>query len=208
MNRSFLLLTISTIVLLGCKTGQDDPFSPPYRLSKAEKAQIREGDIILRYGKGYASHLIVELLDEERPISHCSIIAKDEEKGGHQVIHSVSSSISDADGMQVDGLNDFVAQSVDSSVMLLRYKSREDEVPSTEMAERAEAYLRADLPFDTSFDLQDANAIYCSELIERSFEDLYGRSLIDTGKGRSYEALHLDHLWRSEELHTLIDHHR
>ncbi len=191
--------------LLGCNTGQEA--SSSYRLSEAELAKLREGDIILRYGKGLASDMIVELLDEERKISHCGILSLQADSS-FRVIHSVSSSISETDGMQEAEIEDFVASSVDSSIMVVRYRGNKESPPSSRIANRAEHYLQKELPFDPGFDLEDSSAIYCSELIERSVQDVFDHSLMGGFKERPYGHLRFDVFWKSKELRTVIDHHR
>lgn len=198
-----LVVTLTLSFLLGCDTGQE---ASSYHLSEAEKAKLQEGDIILRYGKGLASDMIVGLLDEERKISHCGILSRRADSAFH-VIHSVSSSISDADGMQEAALNSFVAASVDSSIMVVRYKKRADSLSSSLLAKRAEHYLEKGLPFDPEFDLQDSSAIYCSELIERSVKDVFDRSLMKGFTDRPYGNLRFDVFWKSKDLKTVIDHH-
>lgn len=206
MKKVFLFAIAASMLLFGCSTEQEHSFAP-YRLSEAEKEKLRDGDIILRYGEGFASDMIVKLLDEERKISHCGILSKKAD-GSFQVIHSVSSSLSDADGMQAQDLDEFVSQSVDSSVMVVRYKEEESTASSSRIAERAKAYLKARLPFDSEFDLEDDEAIYCTELIERTIREVHGHSLIEADPEDPYSHLHFEVFWNSENLRTIIDHHR
>lgn len=205
LRPAYLVVALALSFLAACENGQEA--SSTYRLSEADKAKLKQGDIILRYGKGLASDLIVRLLNEERKISHCGILSRDPDSS-FRVIHSVSSSISDADGMQETELSSFLAESVDSSIMVVRYEGRSDSLPPSRIAKRAEHYLRRELPFDPEFDLKDSGAIYCSELIERSVQDVFDRSLMSGFTERPYGNLRFDVFWRSEQLRTVIDHHR
>ncbi len=201
----FLFLT-PIMFLLGCNTGQEHSFSP-YQLSNSEKEKLREGDIILRYGEGLASDMIVEVLDEEREVSHCGILSRKED-GGFRVIHSVSSSISKSDGMQAQSLDRFIAQSVDSTVMVVRYKGKGAKNVGPKIARKAEHYLDQKIPFDPSFDLSSRSKFYCTELIERSFKESLGRSILKGHLDRPYGHLHFDLFWKSDRFRTIIDHHR
>ena len=78
-------------------------------LSEDEITLIQDGDIILRHGNGLVSDLIVKSLHEEFDISHCAIITK--KNNDFVVIHSVSQSLSDYDGVQSQSLKSFVKSS-------------------------------------------------------------------------------------------------
>ncbi len=93
-----------------------------YYLSQEEIKQLKEGDIILRHGFGFVSNTIVKALGEDLPVSHVGMIVKNE-KGEFAVIHSVSQTLSDHNGVQIQDLQNFVRDSQDSSIVIVRYKN-------------------------------------------------------------------------------------
>jgi len=145
-----------------------------YALADEEVALLQEGDIILRRGSGLVSDLIASVLSEEYDVSHCGIVA--EHDSALWVIHSVSSSLSEADGMQSHRLQSFVAQSKQGSVIVSRLRTAADR---SLIAARAKDLLRRKVPFDHDFDLDDTTRIYCSELVWRIIRDDYGIDVFD-----------------------------
>lgn len=146
-----------------------------YALAPAEVEQLEPGDIILRRGSGLVSDFISSVLSEPFDVSHCGIVA--EHDSALWVIHSVSSSVSEADGMQAHRLQDFVSQSKRGSVIVSRLRTDADRAL---IAERAKGYLRRKVPFDHDFDLDDTTSIYCSELVWRIIRDEYGVDVFDS----------------------------
>ncbi|MFW5892105.1 MAG: YiiX/YebB-like N1pC/P60 family cysteine hydrolase [Bacteroidota bacterium] len=146
---------------------------PGYNLSQEEIKQLKEGDIILRHGLGFVSNTIVKTLAEDLPVSHVGMIVKNDQ-GGFSVIHSVSQTLSDYNGVQIQDLQTFVRDSQDSSIVIVRYKNAiEKEGSDHQMAKHAYRYLDKKVPFDYKFDLDDSTGFYCSELIVRIFSDTY-----------------------------------
>lgn len=172
-----LLLALSTFVLLSWGAvrwwhGEAEPRLPNgqrYTLSEEEVALLQDGDIILRRGSGMVSDMIAALLNEDHDLSHCGVVT--ERKGTLYVVHSVSSNVSEVDGMQVHPLQQFVAQSKPGSVVVTRLRTTGDR---SGIARGAVRYLRQALPFDHHFDLADSTHIYCSELIWRVVREELG----------------------------------
>lgn len=145
-------------------------------LSSDEVAMLRDGDIIIRKGFGFVSNKITELLDEPYNVSHCGIVCNTTGLGGPTVIHSVSSTLSDIDGVQSCNIKRFAAESRENSIIVVRFKDTTSH-PSRLIASEAQRYLDAQLPFDNSFDLTDSSEIYCTELVWKILLDKYGHDL-------------------------------
>lgn len=146
-----------------------------YELSNDEVALLQDGDLILRRGHGWVSDMIANVLKEEYDLSHCGIIA--EHQGELWVIHSVSNSVSDADGMQAHRLRAFISQSKRGSVVVTRLRT---DLDRGGIAIRAKDYLRRKVPFDHHFDRNDTSSLFCSELIARILHDGYGVDVFDS----------------------------
>ena len=128
------------------------------------------GDIILRKGFGFVSNKIVEILNEPYSLSHCGIVVLDD--GAPYVIHSVSSTLSDYDGVQRSSLNSFFADSKPCSIVVVRYLGAETD-GGTLITTEAKRYLQDKVPFDNSFDLADNTKMYCTELVWKILLDKY-----------------------------------
>lgn len=157
-----------------------------YRLSKSEYSQIKDGDIILRQGYGFVSDMIVKTLAEDLKISHCAIVIKNDTT--FSVIHSVSQSISDYDGVQIQDIRQFVNDSKENSIIVLRTKDNPSGTTNELISDRANYYLNKRVPFDMSFDINDTTRFFCTELIWKVlletknidiFENKYGENDLD-----------------------------
>lgn len=178
--RLFVLFLLFIGITFG--TGCSDPaskrdFANAYFLSGYEKELLKPGDIIMRHGYGFVSNTIVNTLKEDYSISHAGIIVKDK-NGGLRVVHSVSQTISDFDGVQDVDLNTFVRDSRPNSIMVVRFLPSGGKPESIEgVSQRANFYLDQKIPFDYSFSLEDDSRFYCSEFIVRVLADNFGDSL-------------------------------
>ncbi|MBN1647917.1 MAG: hypothetical protein JW874_07785 [Spirochaetales bacterium] len=153
-----VLLLVTALLLLKQKKYSPDARSDT--LSAEELAIIRPGDIILRKGKSVASDFITVMMGGPLKVSHCGLIVEDE--GELSVIHSVSVSLSDYDGIQIQKLSDFIMNSQPDSHIVVRYKA--DDSTIYRIIEKARILLTQKLPFDNEFRLDNGLNLYCSEL--------------------------------------------
>ncbi len=147
-----------------------------YSLCPKEYSKIREGDIIMRQGFGIVSSVILKTLNENIPLSHIGVIIKDNNDKYH-VVHSVSNTISDYDGIQIDELNEFVSQSRENSIIVSRYIKHSSS--GKKIDKQAKYYLNKKIPFDHLFNFEDSTAFFCSELIWRILLDLFDDDIFD-----------------------------
>ena len=129
---------------------------------------LQSGDIILRRSYGLISDIIVMNLNDTLDVSHCGIIIK-EPDSSCKVIHSLSKKVSNADGVQICGLEQFMADSKTETVRVFRFLSDSQ----GEIAAQALRYLKQKTPFDESFDATDSTALYCSELPVQSIRNAF-----------------------------------
>ena len=157
-----------------------------YTISKAELDSLQDGDIILRHGYGFVSDMIVEKLGEQYDISHCAIISKND--SSFDVIHSVSSTLSDIDGVQSQDIKQFIHESQANSVIIVRYKPKNGK-DNSRISFKAREYLKKQIPFDNSFNINDSTEFYCTELLWKVFYNEYKDDIL-LGKDREKK----DHL--------------
>jgi len=171
-----ILMTIITLLFLYQHKSNKEEQNNNYRLTKEEKAILQQGDIILRHGFGIISDAIVKYTKSDYPVSHCGIIVKDT-SGQWAVIHTVSNTLVEVDGMQKDNLDLFVKGSHLNSLVITRYMYENDTLHKN-IAERANYYLSQQIPFDHKFDCTDSTKFFCTEFIWKVFKtaidvDLY-----------------------------------
>lgn len=195
--------------LTGCDTTprQERSFYGNYKLSETELNIIKDGDIILRQGQGFVSNLILKTLNEELPLSHVGIIAIDT-TGDFSVIHSVSSTLSDFDGVQIQNLKSFVKESVPNSVVIVRY-NKVDNTPetATEISKQAKIFLEQQIPFDHSFDYTDSTRFFCTELIWRVYREVFKEELFQINPTeKMIEKLKFYHFFNPNKFSIIINH--
>ncbi len=129
---------------------------------------LQSGDIILRRSYGLISDIIVMNLNDTLDVSHCGIIIK-EPNSSYKVIHALSKKVSNAEGVQLCGLEQFMADSKIETVRVFRFLSDS----KGEIAAQALRYLKQKVPFDETFDATDSTSLYCSELPVQSIRNAY-----------------------------------
>ena len=182
MFKKIILFTACVLLIGGfffvyCyeKASQKKEKSNTYALTKAQKDSLQEGDIIFRHGFGIISDAIVKYSKDPYRISHCGIVVKDS-AGGWAVIHTVSNSLAEIDGMQMDGLRKFVRESQPESIIVTRYRFLNAE-QQQRLVNQAYYYLSKRIPFDNEFNSSDSTKFFCTELIWNIFYHAIGIDL-------------------------------
>lgn len=120
---------------------------------------IQSGDIILRKGYGLVSEVVVYQMKDTIDVSHCGIVVTNK-KGGFDVIHSLSKTVSDYDGVQLTSLKEFVGDSKLETMRVFRYKNDQQGL----IEQYAHHYLLQQRAFDERFDMLDSTSFSCLEL--------------------------------------------
>jgi len=136
-----------------------------YKISNEEKGLLLDGDVVMRKGYGFVSDKIVQFSKTPFEVSHCGMIKKIGDS--LFVMHSVSSSLSDIDGMQIHTLDRFLSESMPNSFIAMRYHAN-PEICSA-LSDASYQYVLLKKPFDHSFDRTDTTAYYCTEVFEHVF---------------------------------------
>lgn len=178
-----------------------------YTLTPAEIAQLKDGNILLRHGYGFVSNMIVETLNDSSGISHCAILTK--QNGNWIVVQSISSSLSDVDGVQSQDLASFVNQSKKNSFVVVRYKHAKDDSDLARIGMRAKYYLAKKVPFDNAFNLFDSSAFYCSELLWNVFKDEFHIDIFKSKyRPKHYDYMKFDTFLDTANFKVIIDHRK
>jgi len=202
-----LIIGIYLFLLIYDYHSQQEQIVSRYTLSKKEISLLHDGDIILRHGYGFVSDMIVETLNDSSGLSHCAILTQ--YKGHWIVIHSVSSTLSDVDGVQWQDLATFVSQSKRNSIVVVRYKHVKNDSDLARIGTRAKYYLKRKIPFDNAFNLNDSTAFYCSELLWRVFKDEYHVDIFESKyQQKHYDYMKFDTFLDTSNFKIIIDHRK
>jgi hypothetical protein len=178
--------------------------SAPYEIATTEFKELQEGDIVLRQGYGYFSRAIAKYQEAEYPVTHCGMLV--EEGNGFAVIHALSSSFSDFDGVQKQSLRRFLNESVPNTLMVVRFKG--DTTIQQALVTQANTFLAQEIPFDHEFDRHDSTKMYCTELFRNIFlatldEDIFQFQLDRTNSDYYDVTTFLDTVF----FQRIINHH-
>lgn len=133
------------------------------RLSAEEMGRLQEGDIILRRGYGFFSDMIAtHFNDNQYDVTHAGILYQKENQWW--VIHSLSSKVSEIEGVQEQSLEDFLYYSVPNKIMVVRLKGIQ-KAEQEQLVCFAQEYVVKKTPFDTKGIIHDDKSLYCTELI-------------------------------------------
>lgn len=174
-----------------------------YQLTDDELSRLKHGDVILRRGYGMVSRFIANQLEGSYNLSHCGVII--ERDNEFFVVHTVSSNVSEIDGMQVHPIADFVHQSRPNSIVVNRLI---DGRASALMAEGALEYLSAAVLFDHNFDINDSTHLYCSEMIWRSLKNKAGIDLFEGLYDEEGAWYTFDTFFNPNYFENVINHHQ
>ena len=174
--KKFIIIVVILAVVVGAvyiiyNKEEQKHYAKHDRLTKKELAMMRSGDIILRRGFGLVSASIASSLNEAFSVSHCGIVDVDS-NGNVRVIHSVSSSLSDFDGLQDCTIEEFCKESKENSLMVVRFRDTAD-VPLANLSKTAQTYLDRKIPFDGVFDITQNDEMYCSEMVWSALKENY-----------------------------------
>jgi len=146
----------AAFALLSCKADKVEHIET---LSEEQLALLREGDFVLRLGYGLVSYTL-EMQAGAVGVSHIGVLVKD--SADFEVIHSISGSMAELDGVQKVSLKDFLYEARPNSFIAVRLKNSNEKL----IVNEANRLLAARIPFDLSFDLKDTTKLFCSEFVD------------------------------------------
>lgn len=136
------------------------------RRALISEAGIRHGDLILRHGNGLWSDFIRRRNPTDDRFSHIGILVRGGNGGeDFSVIHADCNAAGQG-SVRKEPLAAFLREA--SRVGIFRPRGNVGGGAEARVR-RAEAFLG--LPFDWKFDLDDASALYCTELVWRAVSD-------------------------------------
>jgi len=173
-----------------------------YILTDKEKGLINNGDIILRRGHGLVSDYIVNSFNERYKISHSGIIIKEGEN--INVIHSESSSLLVTEGIQKQSLDEFTDAGHKNSVIIVRFnKCSNDEY--IKITNRANYYLKKEIPFSYILKPEDTTQMFCSEVIWNIFIDEFDVDIFSTKENKT-NFYQFKNFWDTTNFDIILNH--
>jgi len=204
-----LWFSLFFVLLLACKSETATPPSEhiqeefrevpnPYQTvdwSLAEaKSKLQPGDILLKCGMGHISNLILKVLEEPIPLSHCAFVAGT--KDSLYMIHSISGLVAENDGVQTIAIDGFLNDLRPGTFYALRHK---DSTMSLVFANEALGLLNSNIRFDHDYNHRDSSQLYCSEMANHILSKHTGKRYFGLKKIEKLEVLSFNEILSSED---------
>ena len=141
-----------------------------FSVSLPQPDSLENGDLVARYTDSWLSRLSVQASDGDREFSHIGILY-DHPKQGWMVIHSLPRG--DLSGVYAEPLDRFLEPAI-------RYGFYHVNRPPEEknrFTGTALVWSQKNISFDHQFDLENDQALYCTELIWKLAKETMGSDL-------------------------------
>jgi hypothetical protein len=161
----FRTVILSAVILLACNRKVDTPgIQSVSSLSHTpDTALLREGDVILRCGKGVVSDIFQKMSLYDRSFSHAGVLCR--EAGEWMVLHMLQAE--SGSELFFESLNDYCSVSKADSIAVFRLTNSADTVAKVMDLCRA---LKTNPPaFDDRFNLDSDDELYCTELVYKVY---------------------------------------
>lgn len=201
--RVYIYLTSFFILYLGaCQTKNVEDDTPlKTQLTEEQLSLLRPGDIILRRGDGSLSTQIIKMMEEDNNISHCGIVALQDNEW--KVIHALGGPTSETDGVQVENLQSFVGKTLDNTIFISRpifADSLDYWIPYY-----AYQYAEQQIPFDYYFNLESDDSFGCTEFIYKVFKKITPQEIFEIEDKRGLLLLHFTTFFDTTKFEEIID---
>ena len=186
-NYFFLIILTSSLSWVSCSEIFFFDSKKKQSFELVDSTIVKNGAFILRNGNNLVSKAILFGLNESIPISHGGFIVgastlknhgvesdiPDDPLNDWGIIHSVSSKVSNKDGIQVCSLEEFIRHAPDSLIYVSEPKEFNIETRE-KVISRLIKLLKSEVSFDHEFDHYNHEEIYCSELAFLVLEEELG----------------------------------
>ncbi len=162
--------------------------------------EISSGDIVLRMGNGLVSEIAKSFSQREQRFSHVGILVQT--KTAMVVVHSVLEDEKNFNGVVVEKLDSFLKDASDWAVYRIKLPADKRHAIATEALKKATEKI----PFDSEYDLQTKDRLYCTEFVWQTINRVAGKQLIhaDTLKlGRRFVSI--DDIYLNPSMSLITD---
>jgi len=188
-----LAILLAFLQVLSCKESKNSDLNIQTKLDPFKDldfSKLKNGDIVVKKGKGALSFMIVNKLKEKVPLSHCGVVCKNQDSV--YIIHSVAKELTGVDGVQSIEFKKFTEDCMKELLYIVRLKK--DESVRENVYLTAKNYLSRAVPFDYKIDNNDSLKVSCSELVYWSIfnatgQDLFARVSVENQPVLAFNSL-------------------
>jgi hypothetical protein len=163
-----------------------DAYTPFFNQIKEGKTLLKEGDLIVRSGNDMTSQLIKNFNKKDKNYSHAGIVFLQD---GEPKIYHILAGVENPDAKMVtDSLEKFCYPRQNTGFAIYRYNVESAEIST--MKTVVTNWYKQGVGFDSAFNLQSDDRMYCSEMIKKALaRATKNRIIIATTKPSRAEAL-------------------
>ncbi|MEO5683020.1 MAG: hypothetical protein ABIQ88_10280 [Chitinophagaceae bacterium] len=160
------------VLLQACGNGGGQQFSSDIRVLNRQiindaKAGIQTGDVIMRSGKDFTSYRIRELSDKDKTYSHAGMaIVKDTSVYIYHITPPDLDEPKADTAMRLEPLEKFASPNKCFGFGIVRYQLTAEE--TTAAVQYLDSLYKKKVSFDHYFNLDEANKMYCSEMVDNT----------------------------------------
>lgn len=200
MKRIFPILFTSVIIM---NAGILSAIKSREVLSKnLNVSALKDGDLIVRNGKGLVSHWFRKMSVKDPQFSHAGLIAIENNKVF--VYHSYQEGI--PSGLIKESLIQFINPVLCDKYAVYRYDF--NDASRTKVKYTMKVDLSSNLPFDDSFELKNGRPVYCSEWIHDCLNSSMGDSnFICTSTLKDFEYVSIENLYLTSHAKKILQQH-
>lgn len=151
-----------------------DPMPPDLRTAKEKWEEVnfdpsilKEGDLLMRNGKGFISERMRDFAGEGNQWSHSGIISTDP-NGDIFVLHAIGGETQADNSMKRDPIEIFCHPDASYGFGIYRYDFTEEETAKFDSV--LTSWYNKKLQFDTKFEMETDDVMYCSEMIYKAVD--------------------------------------
>ena len=152
-------------------------------------AEIRVGDIVVRRGYGTWTQYFIDCSSREKRFSHVGIVVSNETQC--TIVHSEANEWTGIGAVRLESWQGFYADALECAVF--RYIGSE----STAKRFATNGMALVGVPFDSAFDMEDTNRLYCTEFVRIVINDTIKTNLVGWTTVCNQRVIALDDIYRN-----------
>lgn len=141
------------------------PYAAAFALIREGQAQLKEGDMVFRMNEDFTSQFIRQFNRKDKSFSHVGIILFD---NGRPFVYHMGTENNPKGLMQKDSFPAFCNPRHNRAFGIYRYALDPAELQS--LKKKVLGWKESGVRFDSSFNLNTKDRMYCSEMVARALE--------------------------------------
>lgn len=172
-------------------------------LSLPDTSLLHSGDVIFRHGTGIISNLLLKFSQQDSRYSHVGILSK--EKNRMFVYHMIGGELNPGAVIKREPIEQFCSQDIANNFGI--YRTDIDSRGLQVVDSLLKYYFLSKLAFDTGYDLNTDDAMYCTEFVYKVITKASGNeNYLTLSQLTGFTYIACDNLYLSPHFKTIYFH--